>query len=58
MSAKRRPPKKLYKMKRQRNISQIRELKQPQKKLNELDEKDFRIMMLKMIQDLGKKLIN
>ena len=48
-------------MKRQRNTSQMRELdKTPEKQLSELEisslhEKDFRIMIVKMIQDLGKK---
>ena len=57
-----RPDKKLYKVKRQRNISHGRgKDKTPEKQLNELEisnlhEKDFRIMIVKMIQDLrGKK---
>ena len=58
---KRRRDEELHKMKRQRNTSQMRELdKTPEKQLSELEisslhEKDFRIMIVKMIQDLGKK---
>ena len=58
---KRRPDEKLYKMKRQINISQMKELdKTPEKQLSELEisslhEKDLRIMIVKMIQNLGKK---
>jgi len=49
-------------MKRQRTITQIREKeKTPEKQLSDqeiisLQEKDFRLMMLKMIQDIGNKL--
>ena len=48
-------------MKRQRNISQMRKLdKTLIKQLSKLDisshhEKDFRIMIVKLIQDLDKK---
>ena len=48
-------------MKRQRTITQIREKgKTPEKQLSDeilsLQEKDFRLLMLKMIQDIGHKL--
>ena len=49
-------------MKRQRTITQIREKeKTPEKQLSDLEiislqEKDFRLMMLKMMQDIGNKL--
>ena len=49
------------KMKRQRAMYQMKEQdKTPEKQLNEveignLQEKEFRIMIVKMIQDLGKK---
>ena len=49
-------------MKRQRTITQIREQgKNPEKQLSDLEiislqEKDFRLMMLKVIQDIGNKL--
>ena len=49
-------------MKRQRIISQIKERdKSPEKQLNEvkigqLPEKKIRIMIVKMIQDLGKRM--
>ena len=49
-------------MKRQRTITQIREQeKNPEKQLSDLEiislqEKDFRLMMLKMMQDIGNKL--
>ena len=49
-------------MKRQRPISQMKEqYKTPEKQLNEvkrgnLPEKEFRIMTVKMIQDLGKRM--
>ena len=62
MSAKRRHTKNLYKMKRQRIITQIREQeKNPEKQLSDLEtinlhEKDFRLVIVKMIQDLGNKL--
>ena len=49
-------------MKRQRNMSQMKEQdKTPKKQLNEVEignlpEKEFRIMTVKMIQDLGKRM--
>ena len=49
-------------MKRQRTLYQMKEQdKTPQKQLNEaeignLPEKEFRIMIVKMIQDLGKRM--
>ena len=49
-------------MKRQRTITQTREKgKPPEKQLSDLEiislqEKDFRLMMLKMMQDTGNKL--
>ena len=49
-------------MKRQRTITQIREQeKNPEKQLSDLEiinlhEKGFRLMMVKMIQDIGNKL--
>ena len=49
-------------MKRQRAIYQIKERdKTPEKQLNEVDignlpEKEFRIMIVKMIQDLWKRM--
>ena len=49
-------------MKRQRIITQIREQeKNPEKQLSDLEtinlhEKDFRLVIVKMIQDLGNKL--
>ena len=48
-------------MKRQRTITQIREKgKTPENQLSEeilsLQEKDFRLLMLKMMQDIGNKL--
>ena len=48
-------------MKRQRTITQMREKgKAPENQLsdeeNSLQEKDFRLMMLKMMQDTGNKL--
>ena len=49
-------------MKRQRAMYQMKEQdKTPEKQLNEveignLSEKDFRIMIVKMIQDLGKRM--
>ena len=48
-------------MKRQRTMYQMKEQdKTPEKQLNEVEignlpEKEFRIMIVKMIQDLGKK---
>ena len=52
---------KARKMKRQRNISQMKEQdKTPEKQLSEVEisnlhEKHFGVMIVKMIQDLGKK---
>ena len=49
-------------MKRQRALYQMKEHnKTPEKQLNEVEignlpEKDFRIMIVKMIQDLGKRM--
>ena len=49
-------------MKRQRVMSQMKEQdKSPEKQLNEVEignlpEKEFRIMIAKMIQDLGKRM--
>ena len=49
-------------MKRQRAIYQMKEQdKTPEKQLNEVEirnlpEKEFRIMIVKMIQDLGKRM--
>ena len=49
-------------MKGQRNITQIKmQEKNPEKQLSDLEiislqEKDFRLMMLKMTQDVGNKL--
>ena len=49
-------------MKRQRAIYQMKEKdKTPEKQLNEVEkgnipEKEFRIMIVKMIQDLGKRM--
>ena len=49
-------------MKRQRDIYQMKEQdKTPEKQLNEVEvdnllEKEFRIMIVKMIQDLGKRM--
>ena len=49
-------------MKRQRAMSQMKEQdKTPEKQLNEVDignlsENEFRIMIMKMIQDLGKRM--
>ena len=49
-------------MKRQRNLTQINEQeKNPKNQLSDLQisnlhEKDFRLMIVKMIQDLGNKL--
>ena len=53
---------KIDKMKRQRAMYQIKEKdKTPQKQLNaveigNLPKKEFRIMIVKMIQDLGKRM--
>ena len=58
MSAKRRPHQKPTKMKREKTITQIRKKeKTPEKQLSDLEvisfqEKDFRLMMLKMIKTL------
>ena len=49
-------------MKRQRTITQIREKEEtPEKQLSDLEiislqEKDFRLMMLNMMQNIGNKL--
>ena len=49
-------------MKRQRALYQMKEQdKSPEKQLNEVEignlpEKEFRIMIVKMIQDLGKRM--
>ena len=49
-------------MKRQRTMYQMKEQdKPPEKQLNEVEignlpEKEFRIMMVKMMQDLGKRM--
>ena len=62
MSAKMTPHQKPIKMKRQRTIIQIREKeKTPAKQLSDqeilsLQEKNFRLLMLKMMQDIGNKL--
>ncbi|RKM64267.1 hypothetical protein C0215_19245 [Clostridioides difficile] len=62
MSTKRSPHQKPIKMKRQRTITQMREKeKTPEKQLSDqeilsLQEKDFRLLMLKMMQDIGNKL--
>ena len=62
LSAKRRPHQKPIKMKRQRTVTQIREQeKTPENQLSDqeifsLQEKDFRLLMLKMVQDIGNKL--
>ena len=61
-STKRTPHQKPIKMKRQRTISQIREKeKTSEKQLSDLEiinfhERNFRLMMLKMMQDIGNKL--
>ena len=53
---------KIDKMKRQRVMYQMKEQdKSPEKQLNEVEigklpEKEFRIMIVKMIQDLGKRM--
>ena len=53
---------KIDKMKRQRAMYQMKEQdKTPEKQLNEVEignlpEKQFRIMIVKMIQDLGKRM--
>ena len=49
-------------MKRQRTMCQMKEQdKTPEKQINEVDidnlpEKEFRIMIVKIIQDLGKRM--
>ena len=54
--------KKIDKMKRQRTMYQMKEQdKTPEKQLNEVEignlpAKEFRIMLMKMIQDLGKRM--
>ena len=59
---KRSPHQKPVKMKRQRTITQMREKeKTPEKQLSDqetlsLQEKHFRLLMLKMMQDTGNKL--
>ena len=56
------PHQKPIKRKRQRTVTQIREKeKTPEKQLSDqeilsLQEKDFRLLMLKMMQDIGNKL--
>ena len=53
---------KIDKMKKQKAMYQMKEQeKNPEKQLNEveignLSEKEFRIMIVKMIQDLGKRM--
>ena len=62
MSAKRSPHQKPIKMKKQITLTQMREKeKNPEKQLSDLDitrlqEKDFTLLMLKMMQDIGNKL--
>ena len=62
MSAKRRPHQKPMKMKQQRTLTQIREQeKKKQKQLSDLEiislqQKFFRLTILKMMQDTGIKL--
>ena len=61
-AAERRPQRKLDKMRWQRNIFQKKEHdKNPQEQLSEVEignlpEKEFRVMIVKMIQDLGKRM--
>ena len=61
-SAKRSPHQKPIKRKRQRTITQIREKeKNPEKQLRDqeiliLQEKDFRLLIPKTMQDIGNKL--
>ena len=61
MSTKRTPHKKPIKMKRQTAITQMREKgKNPEKQLSVQEilspqEKDFRLMMLKRMKDIGNK---
>ena len=58
----RKPQSQIDKMKRQRAMYQMKEQdKTPEKQLNEVEignlpEKEFRIMTVKMIQDLGKRM--
>ena len=62
LSVKRSPHQKPIKMKRQRTITQMREKeKNPESQLSDqeilsLQEKDFRLLMLKMMQDIGNQL--
>ena len=62
LSVKRSPHQKPIQMERQRTITQMREKgKTPKNQLSEeeissLQEKDFRLLMLKMMQDIGNKL--
>ena len=61
MSAKRRPHQNLYKMKAKNYDSDKGTRKNPEMQLSDLEipslhEKDFRLMIVKMIQDLGNKL--
>ena len=62
MSAKRTPHQKPIKLKRRRTITQIREKeKTSEKQLSDLEilslqKKDFRLLMLKIMQDIGNKL--
>ena len=62
LPAKRTPCQKPIKMKRQRTITHIREKENsPEKQLSDLEilslqEKDYRLLMLKMMQDFGNKL--
>ena len=61
-SVKRSPHQKPINMKRQRTITQMREKgKTPENQLSDqeilsIQEKDFRLLMLKMMQDIGNKL--
>ena len=62
LSVRRSPHQKPIKMKRQRTITQMREKgKTPENQLSgqeslSFQEKDFRLLMLKMMQDIGNKL--
>ena len=62
LPAKRTPCQKPIKMKSQRTITHIREKENsPEKQLSDLEilslqEKDYRLLMLKMMQDFGNKL--
>ena len=59
---KRRPQRKLSKMRRQRNTQQMKERgKNPADQTNEeeigsLPEKEFKVMIVKMIQNLGNRM--